>query len=317
MTRGHSVVITDTNLGDGSHERAELGEGFTVTRHQVTTEDEVIDVGKGADALMVQWAPVTSRVLENLPGLRVVVRYGIGVDNVDLDAARRLGIKVGNVDDYCIEEVADHSAAAIHAHSRRLVSASRGYTERGWTTAGITKPVPVRDDAVGLAGFGRIGRSVAARLRALGFPVFVWDPYATDVPDDVTIAGSLTELAASVNHLSLHLALNEQTHGIVDTSVLRALGPSGHVVNTARGALIDEPALLTALDAGEVGFASLDVLASEPPEGTSAELAAHPRVLVTPHVAYLSTESLPQLRLRAARKVRDLLTGTGDGMAIG
>ncbi|TDE11163.1 NAD(P)-dependent oxidoreductase [Jiangella asiatica] len=314
MTDGHWVVITDTNLGDGSHERAELGDAFTVTRHHVTTEDEVIEVGRGADALMVQWAPITGRVLESLPGLRAVVRYGIGLDNVDLEAARRLGIKVGNVDDYCIDEVADHAAAAIHAHSRRLVSAARSFAERGWTTEGIAEPVPLREDVVGLAGFGRIGRGVATRLRGLGFPVQMWDPFVTDVPAGITVAESLEELANAANHLSLHLALTRETEHVVTGAVLDALGPSGHLVNTARGGLVDEAALLAALEAGQVGFASLDVLASEPPTGVSARLAAHPRVLVTPHVAYLSTGSLPQLRIRAAHKVRELLGADDQGV---
>lgn len=315
MTGGHSVVITDTNLGDGSHEQAELGEAFTVTRHQVSTEDEVIEVGQGADALLVQWAPVTERVLENIPGLRAVVRYGIGLDNVDLDAARRLGIAVGNVDDYCIDEVADHAAALVYAHHRRLVPASRALAANGWGTADISKPPPPAKEPVGLAGLGRIGRAVAARLSALGFPIHAWDPFLDRPPAGVVMADSLEALAADVNHLSLHVALTDDTREAVGPAVLKALGPDGHLVNTARGGLVDEPALLAALESGDVGFASLDVLVTEPPTGVSAQLAAHSRVLVTPHIAYLSTESLPQLRVRAARKVRELLTageaGTG------
>ncbi|MEU8266995.1 NAD(P)-dependent oxidoreductase [Sphaerisporangium sp. NPDC049002] len=146
---------------------------------------------------------------------------------------------------------------------------------------------------------------------ALGFPVHVWDPYVADLPPGVTGHATLAGLAAAVNHLTLHVPSTEETRGIVDRTVLDALGPAGHLVNTARGALVEEDALLAALSAGTLGFASLDVLAGEPPSGVSAELAGHDRVLVTPHVAYLSTRSLPMLQRRAAEIMRDLLTTAG------
>ncbi|WP_094275593.1 hypothetical protein [Rhodococcus sp. OK302] len=136
-----NIVITDTNLGDGSHEIAELHE-FRVSCHQALTEDSVLAVAAEADAILVQWAPITRRVLTSLPRLRVVVRYGIGLDNIDLDAAAELGIAVSNVDDYCLAEVADHAAAAIYAHNRRLTTSSRSFAERGWTTDGIDQPLP-------------------------------------------------------------------------------------------------------------------------------------------------------------------------------
>ncbi|WP_326642708.1 C-terminal binding protein [Streptosporangium sp. NBC_01755] len=305
------IVITDTNLGDGSIERDVLVPVFEVSHHDARTEEEVLKVGADADGLLVQWAPLTERVLSGLPRLRAVVRYGIGLDNIDLAAAARLGIEVRNVDDYCLAEVADHAVASVYAHNRRLTAASRSYTVRGWTTEGIAAPLPPGEDPVGIAGFGRIGRAVARRATALGFPVHVWDPYVTDLPSDVTGHTTLSGLAAAVNHLTLHVPSTEQTRGIVGRAVLDALGPAGHLVNTARGALVEEAALLAALEAGTLGFASLDVLAGEPPSGISAELAGHDRVLVTPHVAYLSTRSLPMLQRRAAEIMRDLLTAAG------
>ena len=301
------IVITDTNLGDGSHEREVLDGGFDLSCFDAKTEDDVLAVAADAEGLLVQWAPITDRVLAGLPRLRAVVRYGIGLDNIDLEAAARYGVAVSNVDDYCLAEVADHSVASIYAHNRRLTTASRSVASNGWTTAGIASPLPPGEDPVGIAGFGRIGREVAKRVSALGFPVHVWDPYVSELPDSVVGHATLTELADAVDHLTLHVPSTEQTRGIVGREVLAALGPGGHLVNTARGALVDEPALIEALDAGTVGFASLDVLATEPPTGESAVLAAHPRVLVTPHIAYLSTASLPQLRVRAAEILRDLL----------
>lgn len=301
------IVITDTNLGDGSLEHAVLDGEFDVTLADARTEDAVIESAAGADGILVQWAPITDRVLAALPRLAVVVRYGIGLDNIDLDAARRRDVVVSNVDDYCLAEVADHAAASVYAHNRRLSPASRSVADNGWTTAGIAAPLPPADDPVGIAGYGRIGREVAARVAALGFPVHVWDPFVTDPGPGVTGHATLLELAAAVNHLSLHIPSTAQTRGIVDDPVLAALGPAGHLVNTARGALVDEPALLAALDDGRLGFASLDVLATEPPVEVSAVLAAHPRVLATPHIAYLSTVSLPALQTRAAQIMAGLL----------
>ena len=307
----HKVVITDSTLGDGSHERDALGDGYLVEKHQVSTEDDVVAVADGADGLLVQWAPITGAVLAALPRLRAVVRYGIGIDNIDVAAAERAGVAVGNVDDYCIDEVADHATAAIYAHNRRLVVGSRAVVANGWTTEGIGRPSPPADDPVGIAGFGRIGRAVGHRLQALGFPVHVWDPYLPDVPDGVERWDSITAMAEAVGHLTLHTPLTDTTEGLVSHDELTALGPGGHLVNTARGGLVDEGALLAALDEGRLGFASLDVLATEPPRGASAALAAHDRVLVTPHIAYLSTRSLPTLRVRAAQNLARLLEGGG------
>lgn len=304
MTR---IVITDSNLGDGSHERAELGEGYVVEKHDVLTEDEVIAVAANADGILVQWAPITERVLAGLPQLRAVVRYGIGIDNIDTAAASRHGVAVSNVDDYCIDEVADQAAAAVYAQNRRLVPAARSCATNGWTTQGIDQPRPPGEDPVGIAGFGRIGQAVGERLSRLGFPVHVWDPFLREPPDWVTVHSDLVGLARAAMHLTMHIPLTPETAGLVDAEVLAALGPHGHLVNTARGGLVDERALVAALDAATLGFATLDVLAEEPPSGTSADLAGHDRVMVTPHTAYLSTRSLPQLRIRAARRLATLL----------
>lgn len=304
------IVVTDSNLGDSSLERAVLEPDFDVARYDVLTEDEVIEVARDADGILVQWAPITERVMAALPDLSAVVRYGIGMDNIDVDAVKRRGVAISNVDDYCLAEVADHAVAAIYAHNRRLVVGSRIIDESGWGTAGITAPLRPGSDPVGIAGFGRIGREVAARANALGFEIHVWDPFVTDPGAGVVAHPTLVELAAAVNHLSLHIPSNAATKHIVGAEVIAALGPAGHLVNTARGALVDEQALLSALNAGELGFASLDVFSAEPPTGLAAELAAHPRVLTTPHIAYLSTDSLPALQIRAAQIMAGLLSGT-------
>jgi D-3-phosphoglycerate dehydrogenase len=304
------VVITDSNFGDDAIEREVLGDQATLETAAAVEPAEVIAAGDGAAGLLVQFAQIDASVFEALGSLRVVVRYGIGLDTIDLDAAAAHGVTVRNVDDYCLDEVADHTAAAVAAASRRLTAFDRQVKAGGWSPHLAAAPLPPSEDPVGVAGFGRIGSAVASRLGAAGHPVLVWDPLAEG---RVATAGlesvsSLAELAERVNHLCLHVPATAETVGLVDAALLERLGPCGHLVNSARGALVDEQALLAWLDAAPDAFASLDVLVAEPPHGTGAALAAHSQVLVTPHVAYLSAVSLPRLRRTAARYVLEGLS---------
>jgi len=302
------VVITDTDLGDGTIEASILGPHVDLCVASARSEEDVISVAADADGLLVQWAPISDRVLAALPTLRAVVRYGVGLDNVDVAAAGKRGIKVSNVPDYCIDEVAEHTFALVLAGARRLSDLDRQTHHGAWGPKLAILPLPTYMDPVGIAGFGRIGLAVSERLSAAGFPVFAFDPYQRESAfAGVQRVGSLVELAEVVNHLCLQLPGGSDTAGICGAEVLSALGPDGHLVNTARGSLVDELALIEALDAGRLWRASLDVLANEPPEGTSALLAAHPRVLCTPHVAYQSSMSGPKLQQHAAHRMRELL----------
>ncbi len=304
------VVITDC-FGypePGVIEATELGEDVELAIGAARSEAEVLRVAAGADGLLVNMAPVTAAVLDGLPGLQAIVRYGVGMDNVDVAAAAARGVAALNVPDYCVDEVAHHAVAMISAVARRLVPFSTGVRGGAWSPTLADPPLPVGEDPVGIVGYGRIGRRTAALAAALGHPVLVCDPYVSDdVLGGIPRVASLVALAGAVNHLSVHVPLNDETRGLVNAEVLAALARSGHLVNTARGAVVDQAALLAALDAGAVGWASLDVLPSEPPAGLSAELVRHQRVTATPHVAYLSTASLPRLRQYAARRLRDAL----------
>jgi D-3-phosphoglycerate dehydrogenase len=285
-----------------------LGDDVDLVVASATTEVGVVAASDGADGLLVNMAPITARVLESLPQLRALVRYGVGMDNVDVEAAARRGILALNVPDYCVEEVAHHAVAMISAVARRLVPFSAGVRGGMWTPSLAAPPLPPGDDPVGIVGLGRIGRRTAALAAALGHPVRAFDPYLpADAFGQVPRAASLEDLAGSVNHLSIHVPLNHETRGMVGSAALDALGPAGHLVNTARGAVVDQAALVAALDAGTIGWASLDVLPTEPPAGLSGALVAHPRVTATPHIAYLSTASFPRLREFAARRLRDAL----------
>jgi D-3-phosphoglycerate dehydrogenase len=305
------IVLTDRDFGDDAIDAEQLS-SFRVRRLDSRDPGEIVARAGDADGLLVQWAPITADVLTALPRLRAIVRYGVGLDNIDLRVARERGVTVQNVDDYCVDEVADHAIAAIVADNRRLVDADRAVKAGDWTSGGW-RMLPPDEEPVGIAGMGRIGRALAARAERHGFPVHYYDPF---LPEDAlaeagiraTRHDSLVDLAAASRHLSLHLPLSDETRGVIGAEVIAALGPDGHLVNASRGALIDEAALLTALDDGVIRRASLDVLAAEPPtDGTSLALARHPRVLVTPHIAYSSTRAMRMLQSGANRRLVEAL----------
>jgi D-3-phosphoglycerate dehydrogenase / 2-oxoglutarate reductase len=304
------VVVTDCvgYPAPGSIEREGLGAGYEVAIAGATTEEEVIEVALEAEGLFVNMAPVTKKVLRALPKLRALVRYGVGMDNVDCDEAAVLGIAALNVPDYAVGEVAQHAVSMVIARARRLIEFDKAVKAGAWGPDIIPAPVPSDEDTVGLAGFGNIGRRTAEILRANGFPVIAWDPY---VPEDAFVGVervlSLAELVGRARHVSLHLPATEATIGMVNREILDKLGPEGHLVNTGRGPVVDEAALLTALDAGAIAWASLDVWATEPPNEATARLVVHPRVTATPHVAYLSTQSQARLRRLAALRLKAAL----------
>jgi D-3-phosphoglycerate dehydrogenase / 2-oxoglutarate reductase len=304
------VVISESEFGDGSIEDEILGDLAEVRFVGARNSEELIQSAADADGLLVQYAPITATVIDSLRNLRVIVRYGSGVDKIDVAHARKRDVEVHNVPDYCIDEVADHAAAAIHAASRRLLLYGMAVKAGNWPPIDIPPPLPPAEDPVGIVGYGRNGSAVASRLKQAGHPVYVFDEYAarTATRDGYACFPSLMELAGRVNHLSLHVPLSIETRGMVGAEVLNRLGSSAHVVNTARGQLINESDLLQWLEASPHRVATLDVLSKEPPiAGLSQLLAQHPRALVTPHVAYLSTASLPRLRRTAALLVREAL----------
>jgi D-3-phosphoglycerate dehydrogenase len=311
------VVITDSNFELDDIEQDELVNVAHVVRADARHESEVIAAGAGATGLLVQWAPITSAVIEALPELQFVVRYGVGLDNVDIDAAARNGVVVRNVDDYCIEEVAAHAISMVQCRARRLVAYDRQVKEGTWRADLVESPRLSKAEIVGVAGFGRIGRRVAESAESLGYPVLFWDPYVAARDEKARRYGrveSIEDLAAQSVHLSLHLPATNETIALVGTDVLNTLGPQGHLINTARGSLVDETALLAALNHERLGWASLDVFCEEPPAGVSAQLASHPRVTASPHVAYRSTQSPTSLRRKAAAIARDLV-GRADLVA--
>lgn len=300
------IVITDSGFANAIPETAVIGEaGFELVSAQCKTAADVIQAAADADGMIVQWAPITRNVIDSLSRCKIIVRCGIGVDNVDLAAAKQKGIPVCNVPDYCIDEVADHTVALALAQARQLVQIDAR------TRTGVWKIIPdhpmpsFREMTFATAGYGRIARAVLDRAKAFGFKLAAYDPYAPPESDSIARL-SLDELFQQADILSLHAPLVADTKHLVNASRLAQMKPTAILVNTARGGLIDTVALAQALQAGTIAAAGVDVFESEPLD-RDHPLRKCPNALLTSHVAWFSESSVPKLqRMAAEEAVRGL-----------
>jgi D-3-phosphoglycerate dehydrogenase len=299
-----TVVITDCDHGNVDIEREVFhSAGLTTTVARCRTAADVVAAGRGALALVTQYAPVTRAVLDQLPTVRAVARYGTGVDTIDVAAAADRGVAVMSVPDYAVSEVSDQTIALIMALARGVVVADRAVRAGRWDLDAVRQVRRTSTMRLGLVGVGRIGATVARKASALGFEVAAYDPVG--VPDgieQVDFAG----LLASSDVVSLHLPLTEQTHHLIGAAELDLMRPGAFLVNTARGAIVDEAALAAALRAGKLGGAGLDVVESEPLAADSP-LRDCPNVVITPHVGFYSQQALHELKLRVATGVVEAL----------
>ncbi|KZM34679.1 C-terminal binding protein [Oerskovia enterophila] len=320
-----TVVITDCDLPGTACEDTVTAAGLGVVRGAARTEDAVIDLVRDAaaagatpSALVVQWAPLTARVLDEIEGVRFISRMGIGYDMVDVAAATERGIAVANTPTYCIEEVASHTVAMVLGLSRGLVGYDRAVRSGVWA-ATAPRPMAARLSAttVSVIGYGRIGSLVARSCAALGYRVLVHDPFVPDV--DVAAAGYLPvsreQAIAEADVLSLHAPLSEATRHLLDASSIATMKPGAVVVNTCRGPLIDEAALADALEGGHLGAAALDVFSHEPLPADS-RLRTLDQVLLSPHAAWFSPEAMADLPVHTAQNAIEFLAGRPVGSIV-
>lgn len=309
--RTWTVVVTDFNYPDLSIEEQELSQWDSqIVPAQCTTPEEVLKAGKDADALIAQYAPITRYVIERLSKCKALGRYGIGVDNIDVAAATAQGIVVINVPSYCEEEVSEHVLALLLAWVRKVPhyneEVRRGIWD--WKTG---RPIHrLQGKTLGLLGFGKIARLVARKAKAFGLTVIAHDPYLADevFAYEGVARVEFGELLARSDFLSIHVPLTESTRHLIDEEALAKMKPTACLINTSRGGVIDERALIQALQAGRIAGACLDVTDLEPPDSHNPLLKME-QVLLSPHVGWYSEESQIELRRKIARDVGRALNG--------
>jgi D-3-phosphoglycerate dehydrogenase len=292
------IVITDCDQGDVDIEREVFGSaGHTVVLGACRSAQDVISAGQGAHGLLAQYAPITAAVMDALPSVRVVGRYGVSLDNIDLPAAAERGVRVVNVPDYCVDEVADHAIGLILALTRGIVAYDRAIRDGTWdfrVARELRRGTTLR---LGIVGLGRIGGATARRALALGYQVVASDPSPAPVAG-VPVVG-LDELLGTSDVVSLHATLDPTTRHLIDAQALGRMRAGAILVNTSRGGLVDQLALVDALRSGHLGGVALDVLEREP-IAPDDPLLSMPNVVLTPHAAFYSVQSLLEMKRRVA-----------------
>lgn len=305
------VLITDYVWPSTDPERAVLeSAGIELVIAPDTSENTLAELAKDVDAIMFCFAQVTSKVLEAATQCKIAARYGIGVDNVDIPKATELGIVVTNVPDYCMDEVTDHAFGMILALNRRLVPHTRDVVRGGWNDVALNQPMHrTRGATMGIVGYGRIGRSLAAKAIGFGMNILTYDPM---IEPGSTIEGAtattLDELLEESDFVSLHVPLLPSTENMISAPELARMKKGSIIVNCARGGLIDENALASALESGHIAGAGLDVVEPTPPN-PSSPLLAQENVIITPHTAFFSQASTVELEERTAGEVVRVLAG--------
>ena len=311
MGKGFKVVISDHRFPDITIQEEIVSKiGATLVVGQAKTEDEVIEVAKDADAILNARAKITSKVIDSLERCKVIVRYGVGVDTVDMKAATDKGIMVCNVLDYCVDEVADHAFALILCLARKIVLSARKVRDGQWNIADIKPIRRIQGQVIGVAGFGRIGRALAQKAAPAGFKIIAYDPYISEEAkkgQDVTFV-SYESLLRQSDYITLHMPLTDETRGMIGKEQIEMMKPTSCIVNVSRGPLIDEQALIVALEENRIAGAGLDVLVDEPPKANNPLLKMD-QVIVTSHAAFYSEEAMQELQKKAAERAIQALLG--------
>lgn len=305
----YRVLVSDTKVIDLDAGQTALADvDATVGTTDARTPEALIEDAPGADALIVDaGTQVTERVLAELDSLRVVGRSGIGVDNVDVEAARERGIEVVNVPEYCLDEVSAHALGMLLSCARKLTHLDRTVREGEWDWATARPVRRLAGGTVGIVGFGKIGRSLAAKLRGFDADVLVYDPYlpATDLAGFDVTRVTFVRLLAESDFVSIHAPLTDETRGLFDADAFTVLPDHAIVVNTARGPIVDEDALAAALSAGELAGVGLDVREPEPPK--EERLAQFENAIFSPHAGWYSETARRELSRTVSEDVARVL----------
>ncbi|OAS82779.1 C-terminal binding protein [Metabacillus litoralis] len=307
----YKVLVTDYTYNTLEPEREILEKvGATLITAQCSTEDEVIEAAQGVDGIMNQYAPISRKVIDTLPNCRVISRYGVGFDTIDLNAATERGIMVCNVTDYCIDEVSNHAFALLIAGARKIVKHNKEVKSGNWDYK-LGGPVfRLNGRTLGLIGLGNIPKALAKKAQAFGLKVIAYDPYVhVETAEAINVdLVDLETLCQESDYLSVHAPLNNNTIGMVSDAEFNLMKTEAFIINTSRGLVIDESALIKALQAGKIAGAGLDVLETEPLSSNNP-LIKMDNVFLSPHSAYYSIESELELKRKTAQNIADALIG--------
>ncbi len=301
------VVITDCDHGTIAIEQEILGDLAQIELHQQNDEAGLLTLCPDADGIITQYGAFTRRVLQALRRCRVIARYGVGVDTIDLAAATEHGIIVAFVPDYGTDEVSNHAAALILALHRRVLPLDREVRTGHWDFR-VGAPIQrLTKQTLGIIGLGRIGTALATKLRPFGLTILATDPYRMDWPSWVRRV-HLDELLQASDIVSLHCPLTAETRHLMEATALRKMKPTAILVNTARGGVVDTEAVVRALRERWIAGAALDVQEVEPMPATHP-LAGLDNVILTPHAAWYSEDSIVECKRKTALAVRRVLEG--------
>ena len=304
------VAVADSVFPNLDTAREVLGSiGADLQLASQATPEAILKVAVPADALLVTYAKITADMIQQMTRCRIISRFGIGVDNVDLEAATAAGIVVTKVPDYCIDEVSDHAMALLLSLARKIPASNAQVHAGRWEMKAVVPIHRLKGRILGLVGFGRIPRLLAPKAKAFGLRVIVHDPLvqADVIARERVDQVDFDELLAQSDYVSIHTPLLPETRNLFNGDAFGRMKPGSYLINTARGPIVDEQALARALDAGQLAGAALDVMPQEPPAGSP--LLGRDNVIITPHTSFYSEESLLELQRKAAQEVADVLTG--------
>jgi D-3-phosphoglycerate dehydrogenase len=305
------IAITDSpfpSLDPAKKALARLDPEYRMAKS--SSADDILAVARDADAVLVTYAKLTGPLLRELKKCKVIGRFGLGVDNIDLPVAKELDIAVNYVPDYCLQEVSDHAMALLLALARKVTLANKLVQSGRWEVPPIVPLRRLEGQVLGLVGFGNIPRMVAPKAKAFGLNVITYDPYVNAESLAATGAESVSfdDLLARSDFISVHAPLQPATRGLMNAKAFAKMKKGAYLINTARGPLIDETALIAALDSGHLGGAALDVVTTEP-LAKDSPLIGRDNVILTPHTAFYSVEALEELQTKCASDVARVLSG--------
>ena len=308
----HTIIaITDSpfpSLEPAKQKLARLDPEYRVAKS--SSANDILAVARDADAILVTYAKLPGALLRQLTRCKAIGRFGLGVDNIDLAAAKALGIAVNYVPDYCLREVSDHAMALLLALARKVTLANKLVQSGRWEVPPLVPLRRLEGQVLGLIGFGNIPRMLAPKAKAFGLKVLAYDPYvAKETLNAAGVEGvSFDNLLARADFISVHAPLLPATRGLMNAAAFAKMKNGACLINTARGPLVDEAALVTALDSGHLGGAALDVVTTEPLPKDSV-LLGRDNVILTPHTAFYSVEALEELQSKCANDVARVLSG--------